>query len=223
MLGAGPEPEIPSVPTRMEALSATLDKLLAQLGELPVDRLATEAEAALVSLRELVTAPELRQALVDLAGAAGELRTTAGDLAQRADPLIASLARTADVAGPAVVETLTAARAVIAGPELRETLDNLTALTAELRDLPARLEARSGPLLTSAVAVTDQAGLAAADARRTIGALDAIFGSRSTFQADLQALLRELTGATRSLRQVLDLLQRQPNVLIRGKQGGPPP
>ena len=36
-------------------------------------------------------------------------------------------------------------------------------------------------------------------------------------------LLREVTGATRSLRQALDLLQRQPDVLIRGKQGGPPP
>ena len=86
-----------------------------------------------------------------------------------------------ELAREAVVETLTAARAVIAGPELRETLANLTALTAELRDLPARLEARSGPLLTSAVAVTDQAGLAASDARWTIGTLDATFGSRSTF------------------------------------------
>ena len=151
---------------------------------------------------------ELRQTVLDLAAAAGELRTTAGELAERADPLIASLTRTAEAAGPAAIETLTAARAVIAGPELREALANLTAMSAELRDLPARLEARSGPLLTSAVAGTDQAGQAAADARRTIAALDATFGSRSTFQSDLQTLLREVTGATRSLRQVLDLLQR---------------
>ena len=222
-LGDGPLPLIPSVPTRLDALSATLDKLLAKLGELPVERLAAELETMLIALRELVTAPELRQAVLDLAGAAGELRTTAGELAERADPLIASLTRTADVAGPAAVETLTAAREVIAGPELRGALANLTALSAELRDLPARLEARSEPLLTSAVAATDQAGQAAADARRTIGALDATFGSRSTFRSDLQTLLREVTGATRSLRQVLDLLQRQPDVLIRGKQGGPPP
>lgn len=222
-LGDGPLPLIPSVPTRLDALSATLDKLLAKVGELPVERLAAELETMLIGLRELVTAPELRQAVLDLAGAAGELRTTAGELAERADPLIASLARTADAAGPAAVETLTAARAVIAGPELREALANLTAMSAELRGLPHRLEAGSGRLLTSAAAATDQAGQAAADARRTIGALNATFGNRSTFQADLQALLREVTGATRSLRQVLDLLQRQPDVLIRGKQGGPPP
>ena len=223
VLGDGPLPVIPSVPTRLDALSATLDKLLAKVGELPVERMAAELETMLLALRELVTAPELRQAVLDLAAAAGELRTTAGELAERADPLIASLTRTAEAAGPAAIETLTAARAVIAGPELREALANLTAMSAELRDLPARLEARSGPLLTSAVAATDQAGQAAADARRTIAALDATFGSRSTFQSDLQTLLREVTGATRSLRQVLDLLQRQPDVLIRGKQGGPPP
>lgn len=222
-LGGGPLPLIPSVPTRMDALSATLDQLLARVEKLPVERLAGELEAVLLAARELVTAPELRQAIVDLAAAAGELRGIARELAQRADPLIASLTRMADLAGPAAVETLSAAREVIAGPELRVALGNLTAMSAELRELPARLEARSGPLLTSAVAATDQAGQAAADARRTIAALDATFGSRSTFQADLQALLREVTGTTRSLRQVLDLLQRRPDVLIRGKQGGPPP
>ena len=206
-LGDGPVPLIPTIPTRLEAMSATLERLLAELGALPVDRLAQQLESMLAAVKELVTAPELRQALIDLAGAAGELRATASDLAQRADPLIASLTRTADTAGPAAVETLA----------------NLTTLSAELRDLPARLEARSGPLLTSAVAATDEAGRAVVDARRTIAAVDATFGSRSTFQADLQALLREVTGATRALRQVLDLLQRQPDVLVRGRRDGPPP
>lgn len=222
-LGTGDPPAIPSVPTRLDALSATVDKLLAKVDDLPVDRLAAELETTLVALRELVTAPELRQSVVDLAGAAGELRTTARELASRADPLIESLSRTVDMAGPAAVQTLAAAQAVIAGPELRTALDNLTALSAELRALPARLGERGEPLLASATAATEQAGQAAADARRTIAALDATFGSRSTFQADLQTLLREVTGATRTLRQVLDLLQRQPDVLIRGKRGGPPP
>ena len=222
-LGTGDPPAIPSVPTRLDALSATVDKLLAKVDDLPVDRLAAELETTLVALHELVTAPELRQAVMDLAGAAGELRTTARELASRADPLIESLSRTVDMAGPAAVQTLAAAQAVIAGPELRTALDNLTALSAELRALPARLGERGEPLLASATAATEQAGQAAVDARRTIAALDATFGSRSTFQADLQTLLREVTGATRTLRQVLDLLQRQPDVLIRGKRGGPPP
>ncbi|MFO1047219.1 MAG: MlaD family protein [Geminicoccaceae bacterium] len=222
-LGTGDPPLIPSVPTRLDALSATVDRLLAKVDQLPVDRLVAELEPTIVALHELVTGPELRQAVVDLAGAAGELRTTARELGSRADPLIDSLSRTVDLAGPAAVETLAAAQAVIAGPQLRTALDNLTALSAELRALPATLGERSQPLLTSAVAATDQAGQAAADARRTIAALDATFGSRSTFQADLQTLLREVTGATRTLRQLLDLLQRQPDVLIRGKQGGPPP
>ena len=119
--------------------------------------------------------------------------------------------------------TLDAARDMLAGPELREALANLTALSAELRAMPAELQARGVPLLNAATSATEQAGQTVGDARRTIAALDATFGSRSTFQSDVQALLREVTGATRSLRQVLDLLERQPDVLIRGKRGGPPP
>ena len=222
-LGDGPVPEIPSLPTRFDAMSATLDRLLAEVGKLPVDRLATEAEATLAALRELATSPELRQSVVDLAAAAGELRNMAGQLAERADPLIDSLARVVDSAGPAAVDTIGAARELLAGPELRQSLANLTALTAQLRTLPEELQARSGALLTSAGAATDQAGQAAVEARRTLVALDQTFGSRSNFQSDLQSLLREVTGATRSLRQLLDLLARQPNVLLRGKSGGPPP
>jgi paraquat-inducible protein B len=222
-LGDGAPPEIPSVPTRLDAVSATLDKVLAEVGKLPLDRLAGEVEATLVALRELVTAPELRQAVADLATSASELRTITDQLAGRAQPLIDSLTRTADAAGPAAVATLDAARDVLAGPELREALANLTALSGELRALPAELQARGVPLLNAATSATEQAGQTVVDARRTIAALDATFGSRSTFQADVQTLLREVTGATRSLRQLLDLLERQPDVLIRGKRGGPPP
>ena len=44
----------------------------------------------------------------------------AGQLAERADPLIDSLARVVDSAGPAAVDTIGAARERLAGPELRQ-------------------------------------------------------------------------------------------------------
>ena len=50
---------IPSVPTRLDALAATADKLLAKLDKLPMERLAAELETTLTALRELVTGPEL--------------------------------------------------------------------------------------------------------------------------------------------------------------------
>lgn len=223
VLGEGPLPEIPSLPTRVDDLSATLDKVLAEVARLPLDRLFDEVEATLTAVHDVVTAPELRQAVVNLAGAAVALRGTVGQLAERADPLIASFARTMDQAGPATVQTIDAARAVLTGPELREALANLTELSAELRNLPAQLLASGQPLLTSATNAANRAGQAAGEAQRTLGALDATFGSRSNFQSDLETLLREVTGTMRSLHQLLDLLNRQPNVLLRGKQGGPPP
>lgn len=222
-LGQGSPPEIPSLPPRPDAMAAMLERMLAELDKLPLDQLAADATTTLTAVRELVTSPELRQAAVDLATAAGELRITVDGLAERADPLVASLTRTLDAAGPAAVATLDAARGVLTGPELASALGNLTALTAELRDMPAELQAQGAPLLASATTAARRTGEAAGDAQRTLAALDATFGSRSTFRTDLATLLREATGAVRSLRQLLDLLTRQPDVLLRGKRDAPPP
>lgn len=209
---AGELPEIPTAPTRLDRLALTADRLLARVQELPLERLADEATATLASLHALVAGPELRQAVQDLAAAAGELRGVAVHLELRADPLIASLAQGAD-----------AAHDLLTAPQLRQSLDDLATAAAGLRDLPAWLDRRSAPIVGSLADSAAQAAGAAQDARRTMASLDATIGSRSNFAGQLQGLLRELTAATRSLRQLADQLDRQPDVLLRGRQGGPPP
>ena len=180
------------MPTRLDAMSATLDKLLAEVGELPLDRLAGEVGAMLVALRELVTAPELRQAVTDLAAAAGELRSTAGQLAERA----AATDRQPDAhrrrGGAGGGGDLDAARDVLAGPELREALANLTALSAELRALPAGAAGTQGP---------------AAERRHQ---------RHRAGGADRRRRAPDDRGAGRDLRQPLDLPVRRAGAAARG-------
>ncbi|MFO1070158.1 MAG: MlaD family protein [Geminicoccaceae bacterium] len=154
----GDLPLIPSLPTRADELRASLDALVARIGALPLERLAGQAEATLAGVNALVTGPELKAVLADLVAAAGELKGVAGRLETRADPLIASLARTSDAAGAAI----------------------------------------------------DQGA-------RTLGQLDATLGARAPVWTQLQALLRELTAASRALRLMSEYLERHPDALIRGK------
>ena len=56
-------------------------------------------------------------------------------------------------------------------------------------------------------------------AQSTLASADGLVGAKSQASYDLNALLKELTGAARSIRVFADYLERHPDALIRGKTG----
>ena len=56
------------------------------------------------------------------------------------------------------------------------------------------------------------------DARRTLTAAGRTLAADAPLQQDLRMTLRELTRTSQSLRQLTELLERQPESLIRGKK-----
>ena len=68
------------------------------------------------------------------------------------------------------------------------------------------------------VEVAPEARAALAEARKTLGTADRTLNSDAPLQQDLRTTLRELTRTSQSLRQLTELLERQPESLIRGKK-----
>ena len=124
----GRYPAIPAAPSLADELRSTVDDLLARIVALPLEETVAEANATLVALRALVTAPEIREALdlVAVAGdelrafvtgpelreimatlldAARELQRTAAGLDARLDPSLEALARAAVTVESAARET----------------------------------------------------------------------------------------------------------------------
>ena len=66
--------------------------------------------------------------------------------------------------------------------------------------------------------VTPAAKSALDDARRLLNTADRTLASDAPLQQDLRTSLRELSRAAESLRELTDLLERQPESLIRGKK-----
>ena len=56
------------------------------------------------------------------------------------------------------------------------------------------------------------------DARRLLSTADRTLASDAPLQQDLRTSLRDLSRAAQSLRELTDLLERQPESLIRGKK-----
>jgi paraquat-inducible protein B len=72
-------PQLPTAPTKLQLLGDKIERLTNALADVPVDEIARNLSQALVAIRDLARAPEIRTALA-AAGAAGEnvSRTLAG-------------------------------------------------------------------------------------------------------------------------------------------------
>ena len=55
--------------------------------------------------------------------------------------------------------------------------------------------------------------------QKTLAALEKTLSTDSPLQQQLQGTLEELSGAARSLRLLADYLERNPEAILRGKQG----
>lgn len=142
----GKFPEIPSVPSEIDALTTSVNGVLTELAALPLADLVQELRSTVAGVNQLVSSPQTGEALEALKVTATELQT------------------------------------------LMQTVDQ-----------------QLGPLMTQV--------------RGTLASVETMVGSDSQTRYDLDAMLKELAGAARSIRVFADYLERHPEALLRGKPG----
>jgi len=112
---------------------------------------------------------------------------------------------------PALVDdlrrTVQGIDALVASPDVRSAVAALNQSAIRLEALLGTLDQRVGPLVVQA--------------QSTLAAADGLVGANAPLRYDLNALLKELTSAARSIRVFADYLERHPEALLRGKTGAP--
>jgi paraquat-inducible protein B len=146
LLHEGPYPEIPSVPSELEALTASVSGVLNELASLPLGELVQDLRNTVQALDRLASSPKAEQ-----------------------------------------------------------TLEAVSASAASLQAMLGKLDQQLGPLIRQA--------------RGTLAATDDLVGAESPMRYDLNATLKELAGAARSIRVFADYLERHPDALLRGRSG----
>jgi len=132
----------------------------------------------------------------------------------------------------ALVKSLTDAvdtiKTVAATPELKEaiqalpaTVANVNQTMASFRELGARLDSKSGPLLDSLKGTADKGGATMEQARQTLQSVQQFVEPESPLSTQLSGSLQEVSEAARALRLLANLLERNPSVLVRGKEVTP--
>jgi paraquat-inducible protein B len=101
--------------------------------------------------------------------------------------------------------TIQSVDGLVTSPDAKQAVTALTQAAVRLEALIGTLDQRAGPLF--------------AQAQSTLAAADGLVGANAPLRYDLNALLKELTGAARSIRVFADYLERHPDALLRGKTG----
>jgi len=124
-----------------------------------------------------------------------------------------------------VTQAIDTIKSVVATPELKEAIQALPATVANLnqtmtsvRELSVRLDAKSGPLLDSLKGTSEKGGATMDQARETLQSVQQFVEPESPLSTQLAGSLQEVAAAARALRLLANLLERNPSVLVRGKE-----
>lgn len=187
-----PYMEIPTIPSSLEQIARTIEKI-------PVQQLFEKLVAAVDGIERTINAPEIKEALkaIQLTAQGTErLVTRADGVVAGADRMLEKLDRQVGALG-ASLKT--------ASENAGRLLDNI--------------DAQVGPLGLEARKTLDATRQLLANAQSTVDGVDGFVGQRSELRQRLNRSLEEITAAARALRALSDLLERHPEVLLRGKSG----
>lgn len=195
---------IPTVPSPLQALQQ-------QLQQVDLPRLLADIAGAAAGARELLAGPKLQQTMQELAQASGELRTLLARLDRRVDPLADALQGTLQESRRAAT-TLSGALA-----DAGDAVDRVS----RAADRVSATMARFDRVAESAQPLLDGARQAAEELARTAQALRRAGTDDEGALPRIDEAAQELARAARAVRDLADLLDRQPEALLRGRGAAP--
>ncbi len=105
-------------------------------------------------------------------------------------------------------------------PEMRQSLKDLSAMIANTNDMVRSLNKGLAPATQQLPALTAGLQRTLTNTNKLLMSLDNAYGDNTSFNRELERLLRQTNEAMSSLSALADLLSRHPEALIKGRPGG---
>src|SRR4051794_24807936 len=106
------------------------------------------------------------------------------------------------------------------GPELKSALASLQTTMASAQDMVKQLDRNVGPASKRLPEISADLQKTLGNANKLIVSLDNGYGNDTKLNRDMNRLMVEFTGAARAIRSLSDMLQRNPEALIKGRAAG---
>jgi paraquat-inducible protein B len=212
--GLGFDQDIFEVPT---ISSFDIQELTRKIEKLPLEEIANSVQTSLVGIEKIINSPEVHRSIKLLPDTIESVQTVAETANRRIEDLTASTDETlrglrklisdidahVDPLGKSALETSTAAQ---------ETL-------TEARDLLQHVNRRITSIEDDLSQTTAAFRSTMVQAETTLASFEGIFEENSASRYTLDRFLSELTYAAQSVRSLAEMLERNPDAIIRGKGG----
>jgi paraquat-inducible protein B len=205
-------PEIPSTVSRLDKVADLFDKL-------DIEQLAGKAILTLDGISELVNSPVLASSIENLDHAARntselveQLQDDTRRFSQTAIETLEQTRQTVAAAEKALAVTLSDVSRLSTGTDVRlgRIAEKLETALSAVQNLAISLDRQIQPLSQSAKVTLDQA-------TSTLKSAETLIGEDSNTRYNLDTTLEELAAAARSVRQMADYLEQNPDALLKGK------
>jgi paraquat-inducible protein B len=184
-------PEIPTVLTTRQQVEQTVRKVLEQLSELPLKDLLNSFETTLGSVERLLNAPEVMEAIRHLSAMLTDVQRMARSLDNQVTPVTASA---------------------------REALGSVKGAMGDIGKLARTADGRVPTLSAGLQDTLGAARVALERAQDTLTNVNGMTAPTAPVGYELVETLRELSEAARAVRMLAELLERDPNALLFGRQ-----
>jgi paraquat-inducible protein B len=208
-------PEIPIVPTTIQMFTAQAEKLLTTLQDVPLGKLFSSSVETVEAVKALVQSPELRTAARSAAAFLTDAEKLVRRMGEDTGPVLASFKDTSDAARVAVNDVSQDARRLL--ERAQAAVATLNSLMGDAQRLVVKTEEEIGSVASSVKSASEEARATLRKARVTLGAIDGMAEGDSRLGYQFVQTLQDLGAASRSLRDLVDYLERHPEALLQGK------
>lgn len=213
------EPDTPvnlvgAIPGHLEipTTTSTIDQLAQKLETLPIGEISEGLLSVVQNLDKVLGAPELIAIVRNLDSAGKTLVEFMDNADQGVKTLMGSLDTKVDTLSASIETTLGDVQGFI-----KDTDKEIQAVSGHAQKVLIDIDGQVPPLADEARQVLISARQAMDDAQIALKEIDRFVGNKSEIRNKLGRSLDEIAGAARSLRSLMDYLERHPESLLKGK------
>jgi len=201
-------PEIPTIPTPLQEFAKKIEKL-------PIDEIFEKLRSTLDGIDKVVSSPEIKETIRSANLALGDIRKLVKNVDGQVEPLAANLNGTLKDVSEALQDVQKLVQN--ADAKVTELTANLDGAVTDVRGLVKNVDSRIGPLTASIEGTLKSVNDTLIVAQNAMEKIEGTVGEDATMVYELNQTLQEMQTLARSIRVLVDHLERRPESLIRGK------